>query len=223
MSQRQARERRERERAARLEAIAAAGRRKKRIRVGAIIGGAIAIAAVVAVVASGSGGGSSSTATSAAAVPAPAPPSPGSVPPQIASNIAQENQVIDASVQTKLASLHGVPVVVNQWAAWCPNCKFEFSFFQQLSQRYEKQVAFLGLDSQDDRGNAQNFLKRFPVNYPSIFDPSASEAQSIGGGQGWPTTLYFDRSGHEVFVHEGAYASAAALDQDVHQYALSNS
>jgi thiol-disulfide isomerase/thioredoxin len=224
MSQRQDKERRRRERATQLEALVAAERRKNRIRLAAILGGIVAVAAIGVVVASSSGGGSSSAAPSApVSAPAPAPPAPGSVPPQIAANIAQENKVIDASVQAKLASLHGVPVVVNQWAAWCPNCKFEFPFFQQLSQRYQKQIAFLGLDAQDDRGNAQNFLKRFPVNYPSVFDPDASESQSIGGGQGWPTTFYFDKGGHEVFVHQGAYATAAALDQDIHQYVLSNS
>ena len=224
MSQRRDKEQRQRARAAQLEAQIAAERRKNRIRLGAIVGGVVAVAAIVAVAASSSGGGGrSSSAAPAAAVPAPPAPAPGSVPPQIAANIAQENQVIDASVQAKLVSLHGVPVVVNQWAAWCPNCKFEFPFFQQLSQRYQKQIAFLGLDAQDDRGNAKNFLRRFPVNYPSVFDPDASQSQSIGGGTGWPTTFYFDKTGHEVFVHQGAYATAAALDQDIHQYALSNS
>ncbi|GAC1320240.1 MAG: hypothetical protein NVSMB25_12290 [Thermoleophilaceae bacterium] len=128
--------------------------------------------------------------------------------------------MIDTSLQTKLAALHGVPVVVNQWASWCPNCRAEFGFFQQLSDRYRGRVAFLGLDSQDTRDNARSFLHDHPVNYPSVFDQDASQAQSVGAGQGWPTTIYFDATGKATYLKVGGYTTAALLDQDVHQYAL---
>jgi thiol-disulfide isomerase/thioredoxin len=153
-------------------------------------------------------------------VPAPPPPPSGGVPTQIAANIAEQNQVIETPVKAKLLALRGVPVVVNQWAAWCPNCKAEFPFFQRESQRYDRQVAFLGLDAQDQRSDAESFLKKFPVNYPSVFDQSAQQAQSLGGGQGWPTTFFIDRTGQETFVHDGAYASETLLDQDIRRYAL---
>jgi hypothetical protein len=65
-----------------------------------------------------------------------------------------------------------------------------------------------------------SFLKRFPVNYPSVFDQSAQQAASLGGGQGWPTTMFFDRTGAETFVHEGAYPAVTLLDQDIRRYAL---
>jgi hypothetical protein len=81
-------------------------------------------------------------------------------------------------------------------------------------------VAFVGLDAQDQRSSAESFLKQFPVNYPSIFDPDAQQAVLLGGGQGWPTTFFIDRTGSETFVHEGAYLSEARLDRDVRRYAL---
>lgn len=158
------------------------------------------------------------TATSAAPAPPPAPSS--GMPSQIAANIGEASRVIEVPIGAKLAALRGVPVVVNQWASWCPNCKAEFPFFQRESQRYERQVAFLGLDAQDQRSGAEAFLKKFAVNYPSVFDQSAQEAASLGGGQGWPTTFFIDRAGSETFVHEGAYASEALLDQDIRRYAL---
>jgi hypothetical protein len=43
---------------------------------------------------------------------------------------------------------------------------------------------------------------------------------SLGGGQGWPTTFFIDRTGNETFMHEGAYPSEAKLDQDIRGYAL---
>jgi thiol-disulfide isomerase/thioredoxin len=158
--------------------------------------------------------------TAASATPAPPPPPGASVPSQVAANIAEQNRVIETPIKAKLAALKGVPVVVNQWASWCPNCKAEFPYFQRESQRYDRQVAFLGLDAQDLRSGAEEFLKRFPVNYPSVFDQSAQQAASLGGGQGWPTTFFIDRTGNETFVHEGAYPSEEQLDHDVRRYAL---
>jgi thiol-disulfide isomerase/thioredoxin len=142
------------------------------------------------------------------------------VPKQIAANLRQANQVIDGSIEAKLAALRGVPVVVNQWASWCPSCKAEFPLFQRLSKQLQGKVAFLGLDSQDSRGDAEAFLKQYPVNYPSIFDQSASQAASIGGGRGWPTTIYFNRLGQRTFVHLGGYTTAMTLRGDIERYAL---
>jgi thiol-disulfide isomerase/thioredoxin len=158
--------------------------------------------------------------TTASAAPAPPPPPSAGVPRQIAENIAEQNRVVETPIGAKLAALQGVPVIVNQWASWCPNCRAEFPFFQRESQRYDRQVAFVGLDAQDQRSGAESFLKQFPVSYPSIFDPGAQQAVLLGGGQGWPTTFFIDRTGSETFVHEGAYPSEALLDRDIRRYAL---
>jgi len=69
-------------------------------------------------------------------------------------------------VTARLANLKGVPVVVNMWASWCPNCRAEFGYFQTSSKAYDGKVAFLGLDSNDNRGDAESFLRKFPIPYP---------------------------------------------------------
>ena len=220
MSKQAARERQERARIAREKAAKAAERRKDRMATLAAVAGFIVIVGAALGYLALKGSGAGAVKTSAVVAPAlPAPPT-GAVPKQIAANIAQESQVIETPITKKLAALRGVPVVVNQWAAWCPNCKAEFPFFQRESQRYDRQVAFVGLDAQDQRGEAVSFLKRFPVNYPSVFDESAAQSSSLGGGRGWPTTMFFDRTGAETYVHEGAYPSAALLEADIRRYAL---
>jgi thiol-disulfide isomerase/thioredoxin len=218
VSNRAERERRRETRAA--EQRAAEGRKDRLITRAAIVGFVLIVGGALAFV--GLRGGHRSLAVPTAASPAPAapPPASGGLPAQIAANIAEQNRVIETPVGAKLAALRGVPVVVNQWASWCPNCKAEFGFFQRESRRYDLQVAFLGLDAQDGRSGAEAFLKRFPVNYPSVFDQSAQQAASLGGGQGWPTTFFIDRTGNETFVHEGAYPSEAQLDTDIRRYAL---
>jgi thiol-disulfide isomerase/thioredoxin len=178
------------------------------------------VGAALAFVGLRSGHRSLAVPTAASATPVAPAQAGGGVPSQLAANIAEANRVIDTPVGPKLAALRGAPVVVNQWASWCPNCKSEFPFFQREAQRYRRQVAFLGLDAEDQRADAESFLRQFPVNYPSVFDPSAQQAASLGGGQGWPTTFFIDRTGSETFLHEGAYASEALLDRDIRRYAL---
>jgi thiol-disulfide isomerase/thioredoxin len=214
------RQRKERRRQARLAAERTEAQRTAHRRdlttIGIVAASLAAIVvAVVLVVSHRNDSGTRAAPVAAAPVAA----TPG-VPRQIAANKAQGNQIVDGSIQDKLAQLKGVPVVVNQWASWCPNCKQEFPFFQRLAHTYEKRVAFVGLDSQDNRGDAQAFLKAFPVTYSSIYDSSAAQARSIGGGQGWPTTFFYDRTGRQTYVRQGGYTSLELLRADIQRYAL---
>ncbi len=84
----------------------------------------------------------------------------------------------------------------------------------------EGEVAFVGLNSQDERGAAEDFMDEIPVGFPSIFDPDAGVAATFGGGQVWPTTMFFDRNGKLVNVKLGAYATAELLDDDIRRFAL---
>ena len=141
----------------------------------------------------------------------------------LASLQAQASTILDGGptdFRRRLGSLHGYPVVVNQWASWCGPCRYEFPFFQRLARRYQGRVAFLGVDSKDGRSDAISFLKQLPVPYPSYFDPDASIARLFRGGLAWPTTAFYNASGRLTYVHLGAYATEAKLDADIRRYAL---
>jgi thiol-disulfide isomerase/thioredoxin len=211
-------ERVRRERLAREER---ARRRERRIYVG--LGAALAVLAVVTIVIVSSSGSSSpslppAAASSQAVTAASSAPAGASARAVLTANVKQANQILNTTIQAKVAQLSGVPVVINQWASWCTNCRFEFPFFQQAGRQYANRVAFVGLDSQDSQSSAQAFLSKFPVDYPSVFDPSASQAQSLGGGQGWPTTIFMNAKHQITNVHVGAYPTLQALQQDVARY-----
>ncbi len=122
--------------------------------------------------------------------------------------------------RAQLVALKGHPVVVNQWASWCGPCRFEFPFFRRLAGTYRGQVAFLGVDAQDNRSDAEAFLRRMPVPYPSFYDESADAARTFKGGQSWPTTAFYDRAGKLVFTRMGGYSTQAKLDADIRRFAL---
>jgi cytochrome c biogenesis protein CcmG/thiol:disulfide interchange protein DsbE len=145
-------------------------------------------------------------------------------PAQQATGLSTEGgQLIGGGTDAFLAqvrTLKGTPIVVNQWASWCGPCKFEFPFFRALAEKYEGRVAFLGVDSNDNRSDAEQFLKENPVPFPSYFDPDVKIAREFKGGIAWPTTAFFDRRGMVVETHAGAYASQAKLEEDIREHAL---
>jgi len=178
----------------------------------------IAVAAVAAVaVFAACGSGTAETA-------APASPGAGaSAGNPLARLKAEANQLFDGgpeAFKARLAELRGHPVVVNQWASWCGPCRYEFPFFQRQAEKYDGRVAFLGVDSRDGRGAAEAFLKKYPVPFPHFYDKDTRIARLFGGARAWPTTAFYDASGHLAFTHIGAYASEAKLEEDLRKYAL---
>ncbi|TMK63406.1 MAG: TlpA family protein disulfide reductase [Actinobacteria bacterium] len=143
-------------------------------------------------------------------------------PPPLAALHAQANRLLGggaAAFRARLAELRGHPVVVNKWASWCGPCRFEFPFFQRLGVQLGKRVAFLGVDAEDNDGDASGFLRRYPVTYPSYRDPDQKVARVFGATLAFPTTAFYDARGRLTFVHQGAYASEAKLREDIARYA----
>lgn len=140
-----------------------------------------------------------------------------------AANAAQADRIVGsgrAAFDRRMEALRGHPVVVNQWASWCTTCRVEFPYFKAATERFADRVAFLGLDSRDDRGAAEAFQAEVPAGFPSVFDEDASVARDLGGGTSWPTTFFFDAEGELVHVRLGAYATAEQLADDIARFAL---
>jgi len=121
--------------------------------------------------------------------------------------------------EQRLADLRGYPVVVNKWASWCGPCREEMPWFQRLSARLGKRIAFLGVDSQDSDAAAKEFLREFPLPYPSYSDPGEEIAQAMEATIGFPATALYDSSGKLAHVQQGQYASQDALAADIERYA----
>jgi thiol-disulfide isomerase/thioredoxin len=179
----------------------------------------IAIAVPVAVALAGCGGSSGprSAAPSRTAVEAAFHGSP----PALAAVHGQGNRILDGGVaafRTRLRSLRGHPVIVNLWGSWCEPCQSEFPVFQRAAVRYGRRIAFLGVDVHDKASAASAFLKRFPVTYPSYFDPDRRIEASLQTLEGTPQTFFFNARGREEFDHGGPYTTLASLGRDIHTY-----
>jgi len=192
----------------------------KRKLVWSAVGLAIAAVVVIGLI---QAGGETSQPKSKAATPVDAKRALAGAPAPLAALHRQSDQLLgggEKAFDARIASLEGYPVVVNKWASWCGPCRFEFPSFQSLGVKYGKQVAFVGLNAGDNRGDAAKFVKKFPVSYPSYEDPDEKIARSIRAPSNYPITVFYDRRGKIVFVHQGGYPNEAKLEEDIRRYAL---
>jgi len=143
-------------------------------------------------------------------------------PAPLAALHRQANQLLPGGAKAfeeRVSGLGGHPVVVNKWASWCAPCKQEFPYFQRLSVELGREVAFLGSNSEDNRDDAEEFLRDYPVSFPSYEDPDQKVARVFKGHVAFPTTAFYDRTGKLAYVKQGGYASEARLREDIERYA----
>jgi thiol-disulfide isomerase/thioredoxin len=188
-----------------------------------ILVAAAALVAVLVVGLSQAGGGEDETPAEAAPSAAQVSRELAGAPAPLAKLHGQANDILPGgppAFEARLEELRGHPVVVNKWASWCGPCRAEYPDFQKLSVKYGKRVAFLGVDSNDNREDAQDFLEEFPVSYPSYEDPDGRIAQVIRASVAFPSTVFYDRAGKLAYIKQGQYLRLEHLEQDIKRYAL---
>ncbi|USG63387.1 redoxin domain-containing protein [Brevibacillus ruminantium] len=103
-----------------------------------------------------------------------------------------------------LGDYPGKPIFLNFWASWCPPCKAEMPDLISLHERYEKQVAFIGINTtfNDSEEAARDFASLYEMQYPIVVDPQAeiSKAYQIIA---MPTSFILDDTGRIVFKKIG--------------------
>jgi thiol-disulfide isomerase/thioredoxin len=143
-------------------------------------------------------------------------------PPPLARVHAQANQLLPGGLtafKARLRALRGHPVVVNVWAAWCAPCRYELPVFQHQALEHGARIAFLGIDTRDNAGDAHDLLREVPLTYPSYTDRDERIARSFSLF-GTPSTIFYDARGRHVTTHTGPYDSVQDLETAIRRYAL---
>ena len=88
-----------------------------------------------------------------------------------------------------LADLRGKPVVVVVWGSWCAPCRAEAPDVVGASKDLRGQARFVGINLRNaSTTDAQAFVRRFHIDYPSVYSPDGRAMLAFNGTLG-PRTI----------------------------------
>jgi cytochrome c biogenesis protein CcmG/thiol:disulfide interchange protein DsbE len=105
---------------------------------------------------------------------------------------------------SSLAEMRGRPVVLNFWASWCVECRYETDVLEAAWQKYRDQgVVFLGVAYADVEPNSIAYMEEFGVTFPHAPDLGTDISQDYEI-TGVPETFFIDKDGVIRHVQIGA-------------------
>jgi cytochrome c biogenesis protein CcmG/thiol:disulfide interchange protein DsbE len=101
------------------------------------------------------------------------------------------------------SDLKGTPVVINFWASWCDSCNLEAPDLEAMWKQYQARgVRVVGVDYEDQAADAQAFVAKYGITYPSVVDKGGQLATTFGV-RGVPETYFIDAQGRFFSVGQG--------------------
>jgi thiol-disulfide isomerase/thioredoxin len=109
----------------------------------------------------------------------------------------------------ELSEYQGKVVLLNFWATWCAPCRTEIPWLNDIQKEYSREGFTVVGVAMDERGwrAVTPFLAEYDVDYPVLLG-NAKVARLYGGLETLPKTLFLDRKGRIVAVHEAILSKA---------------
>lgn len=127
--------------------------------------------------------------------------------------LAAGDGVGPVGTEVSLSELRGRTVVLNVWASWCGPCEAEAPVLERVARGYRAEgpdVLVLGLDIQDLRGDALEFIDELGLTYPSLRDAGDGADRALRT-TGVPETFLIDAEGRIAMRHVGPVTEPAQL------------
>lgn len=106
--------------------------------------------------------------------------------------------------------------LVHIFGSWCPNCHDAAVYLSELEAKYGKKVSVVGIafeltgDLKRDADQVRKYLKRNKLDHPVLIGGGSSSKvlatkaiKIIDEVRSYPTTIFADRSGKIIAVHQG--------------------
>jgi cytochrome c biogenesis protein CcmG/thiol:disulfide interchange protein DsbE len=106
-------------------------------------------------------------------------------------------------------------VVLNFWASWCGPCKDEAPVLAELAHRYGDKLDIVGVNSQDDIGDARSFAQRYGLDFTVVHD--TGPVYRKWGLGGLPETFVIAPDG-KVIKHFPGQITGSDLEQALQPY-----
>ena len=133
-------------------------------------------------------------------------------------NPAPDFQLLDLEGQNvSLSNLRGKPVLINFWASWCPPCRAEMPFIQQIFEDEEwsdKGLVILAINIGESPDTVKRFMASYGLSFPALLDTSQDVALKYSVSA-IPTTLLIDKDGIIKTIKVGAFSSKADIEKSL--------
>ena len=97
----------------------------------------------------------------------------------------------------------GKVVLVNFWASWCPPCTKELPLLERTQAKMAAAGGtVLGINTRDATEDAQGFIRRYDLTFPSLRDGSGDFAEKWGL-TGYPESFLLDERGRVAAARRG--------------------
>jgi thiol-disulfide isomerase/thioredoxin len=114
---------------------------------------------------------------------------------------------LQADQPTALKQYAGKVVYLDFWASWCAPCRTSFPLLNKLHEKLKaKGFEVVAVNLDEDKANAEKFLKEFPVSFTVLRDAKGEWADQFVV-ESMPTSFILDKQGVVQNIHHG-FASA---------------
>ena len=111
-------------------------------------------------------------------------------------NLAPDFQLQNLDGQTvSLGNLQGKPVLINFWATWCPPCRDEMPYIQEIYEEWsDKGLEVLAINKGESSSTVEEFIQSHTLSFTVLLDTTQDVAQRYNI-QYIPTTFFIDKDG----------------------------
>jgi len=144
-------------------------------------------------------------------------------PPSEESSAASQNSVVPMAVNyaapelslqnikgetESLADYHGIVVLVNNWATWCPPCKAEMpTLVAYHNEHTTNGFSVIAVEAGEPLDVVTPFVKSFEMNFPVWLDPDGKALNAFRNGT-LPNSYVIDRTGTVRYAWTGEISMA---------------
>ena len=106
--------------------------------------------------------------------------------------------------QLAIPALKGKPVLINLWATWCGPCVAEMPTLEQLAAKNSGTIRVVTISQDGDAAPVSAFFAQYGFKHLEPWlDPEGKIDYHYNTGK-FPTTVYYDAEGREVWRFVGA-------------------
>ncbi len=130
-------------------------------------------------------------------------------------NLAPDFQLNNLDGQSvSLGDFRGKPVLVNFWTSWCPPCRSEMPFIQDIftdKKWADAGLVVLAIDISESPSTVREFVKKYGLTFPVLLD-IARDVSLEYYVRAVPTTFLIDREGIIREIRIGPFSSMTEIE-----------